>query len=137
MTFGARLRRARKEKQLTQKELAVKIKAKHNSISNWENDQNMPDPDTIQNLCWALDVQPNYFFSVDTLHPKNNLDAVPQDSPTLLVQSSDFIISEEEKSIITKFRRLDSRGQAAVLNVLNYEYNSLPGEQAGSSTKEA
>lgn len=63
MTFGARLRSARKAKQLTQKELAVKIKAAHNSISNWENNQNMPDPDTIQNLCWALDVEPNYFFA--------------------------------------------------------------------------
>lgn len=66
MSFGSKLRAARKAKELTQKELAAKIKAAHNSISNWENDQNMPDPDTIQNLCWALDVQPNYFFSVDS-----------------------------------------------------------------------
>lgn len=71
MTFGQRLRQARKEKQLTQKELAAKINAAHNSISNWENDQNMPDPDTIQNLCWALDVQPNFFFSVDPVLPPN------------------------------------------------------------------
>lgn len=71
MTFGQRLRQARKEKQLTQKELAAKINAAHNSISNWENDQNMPDPDTIQNLCWALDVQPNFFFSVDPVLPTN------------------------------------------------------------------
>lgn len=69
MTFGERLRNARKEKQLTQKELAAKINAKHNSISNWENNQNMPDPETIENLCWALDVQPNYFFSVNTSLP--------------------------------------------------------------------
>lgn len=62
MTFGDRLRAARKAKQLTQKELAAKINAAHNSISNWENNQNMPDPDTIQNLCWALGVEPNYFF---------------------------------------------------------------------------
>lgn len=73
MTFGQRLRQARKEKQLTQKELAAKINAAHNSISNWENDQNMPDPDTIQNLCWVLDVQPNYFFSVDPSLPSNIL----------------------------------------------------------------
>lgn len=72
MTFGSKLRSARKAKQLTQKELAAKIKAAHNSISNWENDQNMPDPDTIQNLCWALNVQPNYFFDVETL-PRNLL----------------------------------------------------------------
>lgn len=66
MTFGQRLRAARKDKHLTQKALASIIDAAHNSISNWENDRNMPDPDTIQHLCWALDVQPNYFFSVDS-----------------------------------------------------------------------
>lgn len=65
MTFGERLRRARKKEKLTQKELAITIGAAHNSISNWENDQNMPDPNTIQNLCWALRVEPNYFFSYE------------------------------------------------------------------------
>lgn len=77
MTFGERLRCARKEKKLTQKELALKIHAAHNSISNWENNQNMPDPDTIQNLCWVLDVQPNYFFSFDTSFP-NNIIPLPE-----------------------------------------------------------
>lgn len=77
MTFGQRLRAARKEKKLTQKELAAKIKAAHNSISNWENGQNMPDPDTIQNLCWALDVQPNYFFDVDTHKLPDNILPLP------------------------------------------------------------
>lgn len=74
MTFGEKLKEARKAKQLTQKELAAKIGAAHNSISNWENNQNKPDPDTIQNLCWALDVLPNYFFAPikqDTHHLSN------------------------------------------------------------------
>mgnify|MGYP002860073977 CR=1 FL=1 len=62
MTLGQKIRAARKAKGLTQKELAHSIGAAHNSISNWENDQNSPDPDTIQKLCWALEVQPNYFF---------------------------------------------------------------------------
>ena len=81
MTFGERLRAARKQKKLTQKELASIINAAHNSISNWENNQNMPDPDTIQNLCWALGVQPNYFFSVDaptSLFPASNIIPVPE-----------------------------------------------------------
>ena len=71
MTFGEKLRTARKMKKMTQKELASKINAAHNSISNWENDQNHPDPDTIQHLCWALDVTPNYFFLPETEDQKN------------------------------------------------------------------
>lgn len=78
MTFGTRLRNARKAKKLTQKELALKIKAAHNSISNWENDQNMPDPDTIQNLCWALEVEPNYFFAVDSPPLPKNIIPMPE-----------------------------------------------------------
>lgn len=78
MTFGNRLRNARKAKKLTQKELATKIKAAHNSISNWENDQNMPDPDTIQNLCWALEVEPNYFFAVDSSSVPKNIIPMPE-----------------------------------------------------------
>ena len=70
MTFGEKLRTARKAKNLTQKQLALLIQAAHNSISNWENDQNMPDPDTIQHLCWALNVEPNYFFARDA-HKEN------------------------------------------------------------------
>lgn len=70
LTFGQKLRAARKAKKLTQKGLASMINAAHNSISNWENDQNRPDPDTIQNLCWALDVTPNYFFLPDTAEKK-------------------------------------------------------------------
>ncbi|MBS5166258.1 MAG: helix-turn-helix domain-containing protein [Butyricicoccus pullicaecorum] len=80
MTFGQKLRAARKAKQLTQKGLALMIHAAHNSISNWENDQNHPDPDTIQNLCWALDVTPNYFFLSETDHSdadKKNMDELP------------------------------------------------------------
>lgn len=69
MTLGEKIRAARKAKGLTQKELASKIGAAHNSISNWENNQNNPDPNTIQNLCWALDVQPNYFFDDEYTRP--------------------------------------------------------------------
>ena len=126
MSFGTRLRDARKAKKLTQKELASKIRAAHNSISNWENDQNMPDPDTIQNLCWALDVQPNYFFNVDTTSPT---------PPTVVTPT--LSLSEEEQDIIVKYRCLDDRGKSAVLNVLNHEYDSLPGGKADSLTKEA
>ncbi|MEG1782267.1 MAG: S24 family peptidase [Oscillospiraceae bacterium] len=56
MTFGERLRSFRREKKLTQKGLAELIGAKHNSVSNWENDQNKPDYDTISRLCGVLGV---------------------------------------------------------------------------------
>lgn len=46
-------------------------------------------------------------------------------------------LSPAECDIISRFRSLDDRGQAAVLNVLNHEYDSLPGEKANAPAKEA
>lgn len=46
-------------------------------------------------------------------------------------------LSETERDIIQKFRHLDNRGQSAVLNVLNHEYDSLPGKRADPAAKEA
>lgn len=63
--LGDKIRDARKAAGLTQRQLAEKIKVSNTSISNWEKGVSNPDPDTIQNLCWALDVQPNYFFDAD------------------------------------------------------------------------
>ncbi len=51
LTFGGKIKEARKAKHFTQKQLAEKIGAKHNSVSDWENNKNKPDPDTIELLC--------------------------------------------------------------------------------------
>ena len=56
------MKNARKAAGLTQKQLAEAVGAKHNSISNWENDQNRPGPDGIAALCEALHVSPNFLF---------------------------------------------------------------------------
>ena len=71
--FGDRIREARKNAGLTQRQLADKLNVSNTSISNWEKNLSRPDPDTIQHLCWALNVQPNYFFSVETssILPRN------------------------------------------------------------------
>ena len=65
--FGEKIREARKAAGLTQRQLAEKLNVSNTSISNWEKNLSRPDPDTIQHLCWALSVQPNYFFDVAIL----------------------------------------------------------------------
>ena len=124
--FGDKIREARKTAGLTQRQLADRIKVSNTSISNWEKGVSFPDPDTIQHLCWALDVQPNYFFNTDTLSPA---------PPTIVTPV--LSLSEEEQDIIIKYRGLDERGKSAVLNVLNHEYDSLPGDKDNSLPKNA
>ena len=59
MSLGENLRAARKRAGFTQKQLAELIGAKHNSISNWENNQNKPNPDTIKTICDVLNISSN------------------------------------------------------------------------------
>lgn len=64
-TMGERIKMARKAKGLTQKQLGEIIGAAHTSISNWENDQNYPDMDTITRLLETLDISANHLLGND------------------------------------------------------------------------
>lgn len=99
-TFGKRLRSARVSLKLTQKELASKIGVKHNSISDWENDKNKPDPDTIELLCGVLEISPNYLLG---LHFESS-------------------VSPMELEIIKKYRSLDDYGKDIIDTILEKEY---------------
>ena len=62
MTFGEKLRQARKAAGMTQKDLAQAVDLKHNAVSNWEKGISSPDPETIRRLCEILRMPPNFFF---------------------------------------------------------------------------
>ena len=62
MSFGTQLRLARRNKRLSQKDLAAAVGVRHNTVSNWEADRNRPDPEIVRMLCGLLEVDPNYFF---------------------------------------------------------------------------
>lgn len=109
MTFGQRLRQSRTVKKMTQKQLASAVGAKHNSVSDWENDKNKPDPDTIELLCGVLEITPNY-----------------------LLNSSDDDISPFEKEIIKKYRSLDEHGKEMVDFTLEKEYERSVAEKKKS-----
>lgn len=104
LTFGEKIKEARKEKHLTQKQLADKIGAKHNSVSDWENNKNKPDPDTIELLCGVLGIAPNYLLST------------PFDS-----------FSPIEKKIIEKYRFISQHspaGSKTVDFIIDREYEA-------------
>ena len=99
ITFGKKLRQSRQVKKMTQKQLADLVGAKHNSVSDWENDKNKPDPDTIELLCGVLEISPNYLLST------------PEDG-----------FSPAEKLVIKKYRELDEHGTKMVDFTLQEEW---------------
>ena len=54
--IGIFLKELRKEKKLTQEQLAEQLGVSNKTISKWENGKCMPDYSLIQKLCEALDV---------------------------------------------------------------------------------
>jgi len=65
--IGKFIARCRKEKNLTQAELAEKLGVTDKSIGNWENGRNMPDLSLFKPLCDVLDITINELLSGERL----------------------------------------------------------------------
>ena len=61
--IGKFILECRKEKKLTQEQLAEKLGVTSKSISRWENGNTMPDYSLLKDLCNALDINVNELLS--------------------------------------------------------------------------
>lgn len=101
MTFGEKLKSARVAKKLTQQQLAEMIYAKHNSVSDWENDKSKPDMDTIELLCGALDITPSYIIGTKSDEEYGNVVGNLMNEPDLLDMIEEYkLLSENDKKAI-------------------------------------
>jgi len=76
-TFGQHLRELRREKGISQRELAKKVSVDFSYISKLENDR-LPPPaaDTIVKICEVLNVQPDQLLSLTKKIPGDIKDLV-------------------------------------------------------------
>lgn len=81
--IGNRIRKYRKDRELTQEQLAEKINVSKGRVSNWEQGINRPDADVLADICRALNVSP---------------------SELLDVHLSDEDYTDHEKKVITAYR---------------------------------
>lgn len=62
MTFGDQLKKARKDKELTQEELAEKLNLSRQTILRWEKNQVFPDISNLKTVAQVLDVSFDYLL---------------------------------------------------------------------------
>ena len=75
MNIGEKLVSFRKEKELTQEEVAKKLKISKSKLSKWEKNELHPEIDDVISLCKIYDITPNDLLSDkhkrDTSNEKN------------------------------------------------------------------
>ena len=69
----------RKEKNLTQEQLAEKIGTSSKSVSRWENGKTMPDYTIIEDLTIILDISINEFFYGERI-PEDKVESVSEEN---------------------------------------------------------
>ena len=85
MTFGEKLKSARKSAGLTQEQLADKLLVSRQAITKWESNRGMPDIENLRQLSKLLDISMDYLLddgeSIDlsVMREEINLDAYPYD----------------------------------------------------------
>ena len=60
--IGKFIAQCRKDKNITQEQLAEKLGITNKSVSRWENGKNMPDYSILKELCSILDIDVNEVF---------------------------------------------------------------------------
>ena len=69
--IGKFIKQKRKEKKITQSDLAEKLNVTDRAISKWENGNCMPDSGIIPKLCEILEITINDLFSGEIIDDKN------------------------------------------------------------------
>ena len=79
--IGKFIQELRREKDLTQSELASKLNVTDRAISKWENGRGLPDLSLIKPLCEELDISINELLSGEKLSKKEYLAQVTLSKP--------------------------------------------------------
>ena len=65
MTFGEKLKEARKEAGLSQEQFAEKLSVSRSAIAKWESDKGLPDVNNLKAMAQLLDVSVDYLLAED------------------------------------------------------------------------
>lgn len=115
-SVGKNLQKIRKEKKMTQEELAEKLNVTRQAISNWETDKTQPDVNTLAQIAEALDI------SVEVLiygEPKTKLQTV---TTTVTNNSGAGLSFGAALAMIISYAKWQSIGWAILHGVLGWVY---------------
>ncbi|WP_127579053.1 helix-turn-helix domain-containing protein [Paenibacillus koleovorans] len=92
MSFGARLKKARNSKRMTQHEVAKYLGLNFTTISKYENDKSQPDNDTLQKLSQLYDVSIDWLVLGDAQPSPDK----PNGKPMVYLDGEMMHLTEDE-----------------------------------------
>ena len=87
--MGSFIQLSRKEKGMTQKELAEQIGVSDKTISKWENGNSVPDTEILSSLCQSLDISVNELLSGEKLPVESYPQRAEENMMNLLKENED------------------------------------------------
>jgi len=96
--IGKFILKCRKNKKITQKELAEKLGVSDKTISNWENGRNMPDLSLFKPLCEELDITINDLISGEIVKEKDYQEKLEQNIINT-IDYSNYKVNKNNKNI--------------------------------------
>ena len=102
--IGKFILNCRKEKGLTQEQLAEKLGVTSKSISRWENGKTMPDYSLLKDLCNELDINVNELLSGEK------------------IKGNDYM-NKSEENLIKLRKQIDKRKK--VLTIISYVFMAI------------
>ncbi len=108
--FGTRLRELRRQRGLTQKDLAAKINKSIAAISSYETGAQMPPGDVLKSIAYALNTSADYLLDIDKSNAitLKNLTIEQQDTLELILKefsnptNNGLILSPQQIDIIQR-----------------------------------
>ena len=101
--FGRRLKRLRRERNMTQAQLAEKARVTRSSVANWENGIRFPDIDALKLIATLFNVPIDYLYGISDRRYNVNIPEYFEMDLTKLNDEGLRRISEYYKLLLKEF----------------------------------
>jgi len=118
-TFGERFKELRKELGMTQEELATKFYTTKSSISRYENNENIPEINTLQSFADFFDVSVDYLLGRTDIryHYDKNTETL-QNDPELQALWNKLKERPDLQLLFKQIKDVDSKGIQQIIRII-------------------
>lgn len=122
MTLPERLKELRKEKHMTQAQLANVLGVAKGTVAMWEMGKRNPSLETLEQMSAVFDRTVSYIMGTSD-DPSS-----PELSESEMQQLGAWAVEEDYMEVLMKYLRLDGRGKATVEALINAEFSLCKAE---------